>query len=357
MTSAQPSLTAPRRVLIIKPSSLGDVVTAVPVLRGLRRTFPHVHITWLVAKSCAELIAHDPDLNEILLFDRKLLGQAWRSPAAAKALRQLVSTLRNGQFDWVIDLQGLLRSGLLTAATRAPVRCGFDDAREGAPGFYTHRVAAVGPHTVDQNIELARFLNVDARPVDLSLAVAPAAGQFARDFLGAHTLTQKGYLVCVPPTRWPTKVYPVRHWRTVLAQLACRIPVVLIGSPAERDLCHQVAQGLPGQIINAAGQTSVAQMVALIASAAGVICSDSSANFIGPALGVSVVTLIGPTLLNRTGPYLPGPHVTATPIVAQVPCQGCRRRRCSHTTCMESIAPARVIDAANKTFSLQQSAE
>ncbi len=362
----------PRRVLIIKPSSLGDVVTAMPVLRGLRRTFPQARVSWLVARSCADLIRHDSALNEVILFDRHHLGKAWRSPRAAWDLLALLARLRRGKFDWVIDLQGLLRSALFAAATRAPVRCGFADAREAAATFYSHAVAVKASHTVERNLELAATLGIDARAEDFTLEVSPEGKGFAQEFLRAHGLQEKQFLVCVPPTRWPTKLYPVRHWRTVVGALASRRTVVLMGAPGDRDLCESILRGIgvpptnvrgdhpwsprpgdePYTVINAAGQTSVAQMVSLIAASDGVICSDSAAKFIAPAVGVNAVTLLGPTRVEATGPYVPGPSVRAEPVIAPVTCQGCLLRRCPHCTCMELIEPHCVLDAASRLFNL-----
>ena len=94
-------------------------------------------------------------------------------------------------------------------------------------------------------------------------------------------------------------------------------------------------------------------MIGLIASSGGVICSDSAAKFIAPAVGVNTVVLLGPTRAANTGPFLPGPWVQAETIIAPVPCQGCLKRRCRHITCMELIEPQRVIDAAKRLFRLQ----
>ena len=366
----------PRRVLIVKPSSLGDVVTAMPVLRGIRRTFPQAHVSWLVARSCADLVRHDSALDEVILFDRRHLGKAWWSPRAAWDLLALLRQLRRGKFDWVIDLQGLLRSALFSAATRAPVRCGFADAREGAAMFYSHAVRVKAPHTVQRNLELAATLGIDARPEDFTLQVSPEGKAFAQEFLHARGLREKEYIVCVPPTRWPTKLYPVRHWRTVVGELAKRRTVVLMGAPGDRELCESILCGTgilpvssppnpakalaglsdePGSnfptIFNLAGQTSVAQMVGLIAASGGVICSDSAAKFIAPAVGVNALALLGPTRVESTGPYVPDPSVQAESVIAPVACQGCLKRRCRHCICMELIDPKRVIDAAHRLFS------
>jgi len=333
--------TRPGSVLIVKPSALGDVVTAIPVLRGLRRSFGGAHLAWMVAGSCAPLIAHDSDLDEVVLFERRRLGRAWRSARSAGLLADLLARLYRARFDWVIDLQGLLRSGLLGAATAAPLRAGFADAREGAVAFYTHRVRVGAAHTVERNIELAAALGIDARAADMTLQVAPGARRFAE---GLSRRTGKdGFLVCVPPTRWVTKRYPVRHWGAVVSALADDLPVILLGAPGDRDLCAAVAAAATRGVTDLTGQTSIEQMVAVIAASAGVLCSDSAAKFIAPAVGVDVVTLIGPTRLDRTGPYPRG-----TAVVANVPCQGCLRRRCRHIICMELISPAKVVSAARE---------
>lgn len=337
------SVDKPGRVLIIKPSSLGDVATALPVLRGLRRTFPDAHVAWLLTGACAPLVAHDSDLDEVILFKRRLLGRAWRSLSGAGELAGLLRKLHRARFDWVLDLQGLLRSGLLSAATGAGVRAGFAGAREGASVFYTHRIRTGRQHTVDRNIDLACRLGIDARPADMNLQVADEGRDRAESLLGDAGLEVGGFLVCVPPTRWATKVYPVRRWRTVIARLAETVPVVLLGSAETREvsLCGAVAEDMPSSVVNLAGKTGVSEMVALIAASCGVVCSDSAAQYIGPAVGVDVVTLVGPTRPRRTGPYLRGKT-----IVADIPCRGCLKRSCRHATCMDSIDPDLVVEAA-----------
>ncbi|MBS3734394.1 MAG: glycosyltransferase family 9 protein [Phycisphaerae bacterium] len=329
----------PGRVLIIKPSSLGDVVTALPVLRGLRRAFPDAHLAWLLGDVFAPLLDGDPDLDEVILFHRKRLGRCWRSLSAARDLRRLIRTLRAGKFDWALDLQGLFRSGYFARRSRAGVRAGFADAREGARLFYTHRVGPEAPHTVDRNIALAAALGVEASRDDMTLHVPDAAAEFSERFARERGLADQAFLVAVPPTRWPSKRYPVRHWRTVAAGLTDNAPLVLLGAPGDERLCGAIADGLSG-VINAAGQTSIPQMVALIAAAAGVLCSDSAAKFVAPAVGTDAVVLIGPTRVDETGPVGSG-----RAIVADVPCRGCRKRRCGHGTCMELIDPRDVIAA------------
>ncbi len=337
-------LDVPRRILIIKPSSLGDVVTAVPVLRALRRAFPDAHLSWLLSTSCVPLMEGDPDLDEIIPFDRGGMGAWWYWLPATKKLLALRRSLRDGQFDWTIDLQGLLRSGLFTRMTRATLRAGFANAREGATRFYNRSIDVAATHTIERNVELICALGVEASTKDMTLEPTDRGRAYAEQVCGELGCAAGEYVVCVPPTRWATKRYPVRHWRRVVAALTADRPVVLLGAPGDEAYCGAACEGID-RAVSLAGRTDIPQMVGVIAASAGVVCSDSAAMFIAPAVGVGVVVLVGPTRVERTGPVGSG-----RALVADVPCQGCLRKRCRHITCMELIDPAAVVAAANELF-------
>ena len=147
----------PQRVLIIKPSSLGDVVHSLPILPELRRLWPQAHLSWVVSASFRSLLEGRPDLDRVIPYDKGPSGVSWRG---LKGLARLASTLARERFDLTIDLQGLLRSGLMTAATRAPIRVGMADAREGAGRFYTHTIDAprASVHAVDRVMVAAEAL-------------------------------------------------------------------------------------------------------------------------------------------------------------------------------------------------------
>src|SRR5689334_8377199 len=121
------------RLLIVKPSSLGDVVHALPTVARLRRRFPEARISWLINDTLVSLLRGCPVVDDVIPFSRQEFGRWTRAPATLRFLRQL----RARQFDLVVDLQGLLRSGIITRATGARRRLGLADAREGARLFYT----------------------------------------------------------------------------------------------------------------------------------------------------------------------------------------------------------------------------
>lgn len=333
---------APHKVLIIKPSALGDIVGALPVLHGLRRTFPQIHIAWLAAPAFAGILQGQPNLNEIILFDRKHFGRIGRSPRATVDFIAFCRDLRRRRFDWAIDLQGLFRSGFLARVSGARMRLAFRDCREQiARVFYTHALA-VDPaaHAIDRNLQLVRLVGVDARPEDLHMSVSPPARQHVEGLLAQYGLTRKQFAVLSAGTTWPNKHYPVRHWKAVVSGLS-DVALVLTGVPKDAALCAELTAAGRGKVVNLAGQTDVPELAALIEAAAVTVSPDSAPNFIGPAVGTPSVALLGPTRSQYIGPYLGFGRA----LTADIPCLGCRKRTCSHTTCMQWLEPDRVIHA------------
>ena len=157
-----------KNILIIKPSSLGDIVFALPALSALRRNFPDAKISWLVRPEFAPLLENHPHLTEVILFDRKRLGKAWFHPGAFCLLVSLIHQLRRREFDVVFDFQGLLRTAALSWLSGCKNRFGMANAREFARLFYTHKV-----HQDEDGVHL----------VDYYLKIVQAAG--AADLSGA----------------------------------------------------------------------------------------------------------------------------------------------------------------------------
>src|SRR5437588_567292 len=113
----------PQRIAIIKPSALGDIAHSLPVLSALRQRFPATHISWVVNRGYAPILERHPDLNDIVSFDRGAMRKGWIKGGWDFA--HFLRHLRSHRFDMVIDLQGLLRTGLMTLASGAAVRIGL----------------------------------------------------------------------------------------------------------------------------------------------------------------------------------------------------------------------------------------
>lgn len=143
------SLPDVRRLLVVKPSSLGDIVHALPVIPLLRARFPQAEISWLVKEQWAGILERVEGIDRI-----------WRVKDRWTGWLAMMQRLRSHRFDLVIDLQGLLRSGVLAWRTGCPVRIGFESAREGSPWFYSHRVPVPDPdiHAVDRYLSVAKYV-------------------------------------------------------------------------------------------------------------------------------------------------------------------------------------------------------
>ena len=308
------------RILIIKPSSVGDVVQALPTVNLIRQKFPDAHISWLINDSLASLLKNCPLINDRVEFHRHAL---LKFPA-------LLFRLGRGHFDLVVDLQGLLRSGLMTWATRAPRRIGLSDAREGAGLFYNEVVKVPRAHAVDRYLCAARHLGCDAGPVEFPLGVAPQ-------------IKSEGLIAVNPSARWKTKLWGDDKFADLVRQLPSK-RVVVTGTVADRPRCEFIARGCR----NLAGGTSLLDLAELYARCAVVITNDSGPMHIAAAVGTPVVAIFGPTDPALTGPY-GKQHVV---LRAGIPCSPCLKDHCTHTPRMECMTLVTVdqVLAALKPF-------
>jgi heptosyltransferase-1 len=342
--------TPPRRVLIIKPSAIGDVVHTLPVLALLRRCWPAALIDWLVTPACAGLLEGHPLLNEVIRFERREYGRSWRSPRTLAALLAFAKGLRERQYDLVIDLQGLFRSGWLAWAARAPVRVGLSDAREGARWFYTHRVPVGTPerHAIERYLCVTQALGCGRGPVEFPFATDE------RDREQVAALAPERYAVLLPGTNWPTKRWPVERFTGLVEPLRERLGLsaVVAGGPTETDLGAKIAAAAPG-VIDLTGRTSLRQLVALLERAALVVANDSGPMHIAAALGRPLVTPFGPTNPVRTGPYGRMDCV----IRLDIPCSPCYSRRCSHQSCLQWLGVEPVVRLAEEQVSIRMKDE
>jgi len=339
------------RVLIIKPSSLGDIVHALPVLAALRARWPFAHVAWLVSRPFATLLEGHPLLDEVIVFDRQGYGRMLRSPVRAVDFVRFLRRLRRQRFDAVLDLQGLFRSGFLAWATGATRRFGFADARELAWLFYTRRVPGDrrATHAVDMNLRLAAAAGFDTQTVTFPLGLRREELDEARTLLDRAAGTALPRFVALAPgARWETKRWPVER----LAQLIERLhaggfpPVVLLGGPDDRFLAERIRGATRGPIVDLTGRTTLRQLAALLSLAEVVICHDSGPMHVAAALGKPLVALFGPTDPARTGPYGRPESIIRVPL----DCSPCYERQCplGHHNCMQKIDVETVLSAVRR---------
>jgi heptosyltransferase-1 len=328
-----------RRLLLIKPSSLGDIVHAMPTLAALKSRFPEASVTWVVKRQWAGLVERIEGVDQIVPLDTGLRG--WLSK---------VPSLRAGHFDLVIDLQGLFRSGLLAWLSGSPRRVGLATGREGSPLFYTERVpvAMSRLHAVDRYLLVAAALGATRPPVPLFRFRARDADQLAvrRLLQREHVPSDRPWVAMNVSARWPTKRWPVDSFAQAADSLAREGlgPVVLIGGRSDQEDAARVRSLMRTESVDFTGQTEVGLLPTLLQQAAVLVTNDSGPMHIAAAVGTPVVALFGPTDPMRTGPY-GGPHSVLT---HDVPCRPCLSRRCRHSVplaCLSGVTPAEVVQA------------
>jgi lipopolysaccharide heptosyltransferase I len=328
----------PRRIGLIKPSALGDIVHALPVLTALRRRFPTAHITWIVNRAYEPLLRGHPHLDGTLAFDRGAMRRGYWS--GLRVFGGFLGEIRRQQFDLLLDLQGLLRTGLMTVASGASRRVGLATAREGAAWLYTDRIAVPdfdGTHAVDRYWLIAAALGAGDGPREFHLALDDDAKRWAAEAMAGRP---RPWLAVGPGSRWLTKRWPPEHFAELArrTQAAFGGTVVLIGTADEAPLAAQFAERLAGPVIDFTGRTTLPQLAALLATVDAMAANDTGPLHLAAALGRPVVAPYTCTKAARTGPY--GPAGFA--VESRVWCQGSYLKRCARLECMAELTPDRL---------------
>lgn len=310
-------------ILIIKLRHIGDVLLSTPVLRGLRAAFPHARLTMLVNRGTEGVLAHNPDVNEVLCLEKG----SW------DAQLRFVHMLRRQGFDGVIDLTDGDRSALISLVTGAPVRIGFN-AEHRWRGLLYSQVAKPRPidqHRVDYDLCALRALGLDPQGNRPALFASWEEEQVVEAWLqeaGLSSAQGAPLLVLLQPgARYSLKVWPHERFAQLADRLtdkfACRI--LLGGDQREREVAEQIARKTHCAPTVIAGKFSLLQFAALVQRCALFVGNDGGAMHIAATMGTPVVALFGPTYPQRWGPR-GGP--------AQVIYKGLDCRACYHPTCL-----------------------
>ncbi len=306
----------PTRIGIVKLSSLGDVVHALPVLAALRRGVPGARLTWIVEAREAAVLRGHPDLERVVEVDTRGWRQrAWR-PAGAlevgRSLRDLAGALRDLGLDVAIDLQGLMKSGLIAALTRAPLRIGFQarQCRERLSALCTTRRVALpagAVHAVERCLALLAPLGVAPGSPEFRLPARPDADRRAESFLSEQGIKPEEALVALNPgAARAAKRWPAACWSRLADGLAseCGARVLLLWGPGEAGMAHAIHGGLTAPAV-LAPPTDLDDLGAFLRRASLVIASDTGPLHLAAALGRPALGLYGPTRAAQNGPYGP----------------------------------------------------
>ncbi|HTI99174.1 MAG TPA: lipopolysaccharide heptosyltransferase II [Dongiaceae bacterium] len=327
------------KILILKPSSLGDVIQALPVLRLLKLAHPASEIHWWIDSRLAGLLTGDPDLAQVVPFER----HGWNKPARWRQLGRDIRWLRAQKYDLVIDLQCLARSGTFAWLANGQFLVGLDEPREGARGYYDRIVRRPSFHThaVDWYLGVLPLLGV---PVHGNFTWLPERVAVAQGLRDKWQMDRSRWIVLQPGARWLNKRWPVQHFAALVTQLALRLPehrFAILGGGDDREMGETIAAVAPARCLNLAGRLSLHEMVEWLRASELMVTNDTGPMHVAAALGKPVVALFGPTEPHRTGPY----GQVAEALRQPLSCVPCLKATCHHVPrmeCLETITPARV---------------
>jgi len=341
------------KILILKPTSLGDVIQALPVLRLLKAHFRAAEIFWWIDAGLAPLLEGDPDLAGVVPFERK----RWKSPRHWPEAVRSIQWMRRQDFDLVIDLQCLARSGTFAWLANGKLLVGLDEVREGARGFYDLAAprASFHTHAVDWYLSVLPLLGV---PVHKNFQWIPERPQVAEAikqkwFSNFQPSPPHSQLVLLQPgARWENKHWPVEHFADLTRRLAAADPqarFAVLGSADDKPLGNRIANTAPGRCLNLCGETSLPEMVEWLRLCDLMITNDTGPMHAAAALGTPVVALFGPTEPRRTGPYGQLENV----IRIDLPCSPCMKPYCTWKNpveCLTAISPTAVFEKVRRAL-------
>ena len=330
--------------LIIRLSSLGDIIHTLPALAALRKHFPQARIGWVVESKGSQILEWVSGLDRIFVLptsQRKRTGSLLKTAWAGffKTLRQAIRPRGKA-----LDFQGLIKSGLLAFLSGARTRLGFSrpNLREPqAAWFYTQTLPpfAESAHVIDKNLRLLRLVGVTEPLREFPLTVEAKVKEKIKTILSR---LQPGiklpFLVANVGAAWPTKRWPASHWIDYLRKIKASgrfSPFLLWGTPEERQLAEEISgeSGVP-----VLPYLTIKEVMALIDSADLLVSGDTFALQVAAALEKPAVGLFGPTNPQRNGPWHKASRVAVTPLE----CRNCYARSCREANCLRAIPPEEV---------------
>jgi lipopolysaccharide heptosyltransferase I len=328
------------KVLILKPSSLGDIIHALPVLRLIKQQRPHWKVHWWIAEHFAPILEMDRDVAALHHFHRNgwgTIGGLWRG------LRQL-HQLRKEHFDVVIDLQGLARSALFSWVANGSYTIGLHQHREGAAAFYDVAIErpTLQTHAVDWCQKVLPALGLKS---ECKFEWIPSKPWIAKKIAGQGYLSSKRWIALCPGARWPSKQWPLESFSRLMEEFNGdpQVHFVVVGGANDKSAGNQL--GVHKRCLDLTGQTTLPELVEWLRKCDVLVTNDTGPMHIAAAVGTSTVSLFGPTDPHRTGPYQARKNVLHR---TNLDCVPCFQRYCTRAVdreCLQEISPVQVFQA------------
>ena len=330
-----------KNILIVKLSSIGDVIHALPVSYAVKETYPDARLTWVVEKAAYSLLEENPCIDRLILFKKEQMRASLSG--FCRNFVELRRQLKAERYDVSLDLQGLFKSAAIVKVAGADLKLGTADMRElsdrvSRPVFGEHR----NGHIVERYLDVARAIGCRVEKVRFPIEVTERNRKIAGQVLEqAGGKIDREFAVLVVGASWQTKCWPIDSFAALADWLYEQkiIPVLVGSGAAEAQTAREIEQAAEIPPVNVVGKLSLAQLAYVMQRAAVIVGGDTGPTHLGAGLGTKTVMLMGPTKPWRTGAYGQADNI----IVAEHSCAECMQRVCPKgEDCLAAISVDRV---------------
>lgn len=336
-----------KRFLIVRLSSIGDVLHATPVARTLKEKYPDCHITWIVSELSADLLRCNQYVDKLHIWSREKFEEAIKQKEFLKAYRiwqELNAFFSENTFDIAFDIHGIFISGMVTAASKAPLKIGMSNTKE-LNRFFMNKIAPPSDdiHVIKRYLSVLKLLDISTKDFHTTLKISEEAMNFAKQFLKNHNLDKNKPLVAISPTTsWSSKNWPIENYIEVMRKLHTYCNIILCGSKGDKFITQKIKDKVNLPLIDAVGKTSLMELGALLSQVNLLISGDTGTLHMADALNIKTIGIFGPTNHLQYGPL----SILHKPIQGSAICAPCHKKRCKYCKqyCFDKITPKLVID-------------
>jgi lipopolysaccharide heptosyltransferase II len=339
-----------KKILIINPYGIGDVLFTTPVIRNLRQAYPEASIAYLANRRNADWLKVDPNLDRIFVYERDEFVQVYRQNPLKFVQKwfEFYKAIKQEGFDLVLDYSLNSTFGFLSAACGIKKRVGLDYRKRGR--FLTDRIPFKGyddKHIIEYNLDLLRYLQISVQTNQMVFNVPAQDLQWAKKWILENNIDPSRPLIAVVAGGGASWGQGAKYRRWAVAKYAELLDkiienfdaaIILLGDSKEEELCRELVNQANFPLYWAVGKTSLPGMAALLAQCQLAIVNDAGPLHVAIAVGIKTVSIFGPVDPRIYGPYPAEGHVV---VQKNLPCQPCYRRfrmaSCSHISCLGEL--------------------
>jgi lipopolysaccharide heptosyltransferase I len=342
----------PSNILVIRLSSLGDVLMSMPAVKSIKDHFPESRISWLVEGSVGDLLSSQPFIDEVIPFPRGRTVQALRHGHLGLArieMSHFLKRLRKDRFDMVVDFHGIIKSTLFSLCARGGKRVGFDRmyAKEKSHLFYHERVGGHDRrlHKVEKNMLLPRHLGAKGAVPEIDLLATPEAAAYIDRYFEKEGISSLSPVFAVNPFSSKGssfKRWDIHRYARLIGRIRNNTPaqIIILWGPGEEDEARSLQKDA-GDRVFLSCPTNVPELLALMKKVDMYIGGDTGVMHLAAFARTPVVAIFGPTDVKINGPY----SRKSTVVRRELTCSPCKNKQCEERKCLSGISVDQVYDA------------